>query len=217
VTNLDEEKQAAAQSAAELVEDGMRVGLGTGTTVAFLLPVLARRGIDARYVATSPQTEDVARRLGLHVTSFASLDELDLAIDGADQIAPGGWLVKGRGGAHLREKIVAASATRFVVIADSSKPVTTLHPPVPLELSTFGLSTTVRRLGDVRLRDVAPSPDGGVIGDYFGTFDDPAALAQRLSSTPGVTAHGLFDPSLVSEIIVGTGKTVTRSVPGGNQ
>lgn len=213
--SLDDEKRLAAENAVELVEDGMRVGLGTGSTVAFVLPVLARRRLDVLFIATSVRTETAARDLGLRVESFDSLDALDLAIDGADQIAPDGWLIKGAGGAHLREKIVAAAAERFVVIADSSKPVSVLRPPVPLELSAFGLISTLRRLETTRRRDVAPSPDGGVIADFFDTFDDPTALADRLSSTPGVLAHGLFAPSLVSDVIVSTGRTVTRSVPGG--
>jgi ribose 5-phosphate isomerase A len=211
----DEEKRAAAQSAAALVERGMRVGLGTGTTVAYLLDALGRIKPDATFVATSPATETAARTLGLRIESFDEIDHLDLAIDGADQIAPDGWLVKGRGGAHLREKIVAGAARRFVVIADSTKLVASLHPPVPLELSAFGLASTLRRLEPTKVRDAPRSPDGGVLADYTGQFTDPSVLANRLSSTPGVLAHGLFDPSLVSDIFVATGKTVTRSVPGG--
>ena len=117
-----------------------------------------------------------------------------MAIDGADQIAPDGWLVKGGGAAHTREKIVAAAADRFVVIADSSKPVAHLHPPIPLELLAFGLAATLRHLGAASLRDVPPSPDGGVIADFTGEVGDPAELAARLSATPGVVAHGLFPP-----------------------
>ncbi len=104
--SVEEEKRLAAETAAERIEPDSRVGLGTGTTVAYLLEAIARRGVRARYVATSPRTEESARSLGLIVEPFDALDELDLAIDGADQIAPDGWLVKGRGGAHLREKIV---------------------------------------------------------------------------------------------------------------
>lgn len=215
--SLDEEKRVAAETAAELVESGMRVGLGTGTTVAFLLSALGRSKPDARFVATSPRTEAVARELGLRVESFDEIDTLDLAIDGADQIDPSGWLVKGGGGAHLREKIVAGAARRFVVIADSSKPVTVLRAPIPLELSAFGLASTLRHLEPTQLRDAPRSPDGGVIADYLGEFNDPMELARRLSSTPGVLAHGLFAPTMVSEIIVATGKTVSRSVPGGNE
>jgi ribose 5-phosphate isomerase A len=213
--SLEDEKQLAADTAAELIEPDMVVGLGTGTTVAYLLAAISRRAVDARYVATSPHTADAARALGITVEDFGAIDELDLAIDGADQIAPDGWLVKGRGGAHLREKIVAASARRFVVIADSSKPVPTLHAPVPLELRAFGLSATMRELGSVTLRDADQSPDGGILADYHGDVGDPHELAERLESTPGVSAHGLFAPNLVSDIIVATAKTVTRSIPGG--
>ena len=132
--SIEDEKKLAAEAAAELVEDGMTVGLGTGSTVAFLLPALARRSLDIRCVATSPRTDTAARELGLDVETFANVDHFDLTIDGADQIAPDGWLVKGGGAAHTREKIVAAAADRFVVIADSSKPVEAIHGPVPLEL-----------------------------------------------------------------------------------
>jgi len=215
--SLEEEKRLAADTAAEMIEADTRVGLGTGTTVAYLLTAIARRAVRAHYVATSPHTADAARELGITIEEFGAIDELDLAIDGADQIAPDGWLIKGRGGAHLREKIVAASARRFVVIADSSKPVATLHAPVPLELRPFGLRATMRELGSVTLRDVGPSPDGGVLADYHGDVDDPRGLAERLESTPGVSAHGLFAPNLVSDIIVATAKTVTRSIPGGQQ
>ncbi len=215
--SIEHEKRLAADRAAQLIEPGMRVGLGSGTTVAYLLEAIALRGVEARYVATSRLTETSARSLGIVVDTFDEFDALDLAIDGADQITPDGWLVKGRGGAHLREKIVAASSRRFVVIADSSKYVTTLHPPVPLELRPFGLRATLRELGSVTLRDVERSPDGGVLADFHGDFDEPEALERRLSSTPGVSAHGLFAPSLVSEIIVATGKTVTTTTLGGQR
>ena len=166
----DTEKRIAAEAAAELVEDGMTVGLGTGSTVAHLLPAIAARGLSGiRCVATSVATEQQARELGIPVEEFSELKRLDIAIDGTDQVTPDGWLIKGGGGAHLREKIVAAAAERFIVIADSSKPVETLSAPVPLELFAFGLSSTLARLGDkVELRDVPFSPDGGVIADYRG-------------------------------------------------
>src|SRR6266511_4145636 len=140
----------------------MTVGLGTGSTVAHLLPALAQRKLSIRCVATSPATDGAARDLGLAVEEFESLDRLDITIDGADQIAPDGWLVKGGGGAHTREKIVAAAADQFVVIADSSKPVPALHAPVPLELLSFGLRATMRRVSPASLRDVPMSPAGGV-------------------------------------------------------
>jgi ribose 5-phosphate isomerase A len=201
--SLDMQKRAAAGLAAELVEAGMTVGLGTGTTVAHLLPAIARRNLDIRCVSTSPRTEAAARNLGLRVESFDLFDTIDLAIDGADQVAPDFWLIKGGGAAHTREKLVAAAAARFVVIVDSSKTVERLVSPVPLELVAFGLVSTLSRLGQVTLRGVEKSPDGGVIADYTGEIPEPLYLAERLSGTPGVVEHGLFPPGLVSSVIVG--------------
>lgn len=205
-SDTEAEKRLAAEAAARLVEDGMTVGLGTGSTVAHLLPALAQRDLKLRCVATSLETEERGLELGLAVEPFDSLDRLDIAIDGADQIAPNGWVIKGGGGAHTREKIVAAAARRFVVIADSSKPTERLQPPVPLELHRFGLSATLARLGElggVRRRDAAPSPDGGVIADYLGDVGDPSELAARLSAEPGVVDHGLFPATLVSDVLIG--------------
>ena len=205
------EKQLAAEAAALLVEDGMRVGLGTGSTMAFLLRALARRELSLRCVATSPATERAARDLGLEVEPFSgvnAVDELDIAIDGADQVAPSGWVVKGGGAAHTREKAVAAAAARFVVIVSADKLVELLRPPVPLELLEFGVAATLRRLGSVELRDVPRSPDGGVIADYTADFDDPAHLAAALSATVGVVEHGLFPPELVADVVVGRGDEV---------
>ena len=213
MTDVRSEKRLAAEAAADLVESGMRVGLGTGSTVAFLLEALAGRDLRIRCVATSVQTEQRADELGISVEPFDSFDRLDLAIDGADQIAPDGWLVKGGGAAHTREKIVAAAADRFVVIASSDKPVDSLGPPVPLELLAFGLEATLQAVGRVELRDVPTSPDGGVIADYLGPVDDPQALAARLDATPGIVAHGLFPPALVHEILVARGDRVQRLVP----
>jgi ribose 5-phosphate isomerase A len=190
---------------AELVCEGMRVGLGTGSTVAYLLPALAARAVnDVVYVATSPRTEQAARELGLDVRPFTRLGRLDLAIDGADQIDPTGWLVKGGGGAHTREKVVAAAAERFVVIASSNKLVATLAPPIPLELMPFGLQSTLRLLEPTELRPVPPTPDGGLLADYFGPVNEPSELATRLSQTPGIVEHGLFPPHLTSEVLVAT-------------
>jgi len=208
----DDEKRIAAEAAALLVEDGMTVGLGTGSTVEQLLPALARRGLSGiRCVATSVATEEQARGLGIPVEEFSSLEHLDIAIDGTDQVTPDGWLIKGGGAAHQREKIVAAAAERFVVIADSSKPVDALSAPVPLELLAFGLRSTLARLGpEVELRDVPHSPDGGVIADYRGAIGDPGALAARLAADPGISSHGLFSPDMVSEVLVGAGDAVNR-------
>ncbi|HBW19551.1 MAG TPA: ribose 5-phosphate isomerase A [Actinobacteria bacterium] len=210
--SVDDEKRAAAEAAAQLVTDGMTVGLGTGTTVSYLLPALARRRLSIRCVATSPRTEQMARDLGLAVESFGEIDHFDLTIDGTDQVTPDGWLIKGGGAAHTREKIVAAAASRFIVIGDSKKPVAALRPPVPVELMEFGLRATLRLLGSVTLRDVPRSPDGGVIGDYTAAFDDPAELAARLSATPGLVAHGLFPPELVAMVLIGRDGSVEQRV-----
>jgi ribose 5-phosphate isomerase A len=212
VTDADAEKRIAAEAAAELVGDGMTVGLGTGSTVAHLLPAIAARGLSGiRCVATSLATEEQARQLGIPVEEFSQLRQLDIAIDGTDQVTPDGWLIKGGGGAHLREKIVAAAAQRFIVIADSSKPVEALSAPVPLELFSFGIASTLERLGsEVALRDVPRSPDDGLIADFSGSIGDPAELAARLEADPGVAAHGLFPPDIVSAVLVGAGGTVER-------
>jgi ribose 5-phosphate isomerase A len=208
--DLEREKRVAAVAAAKLVEDGMTVGLGTGSTVAHLLDALAARGLSGiRCVATSHATERRAHELGLAVEDFDALDRLDIAIDGTDQVDPSGWLIKGGGGAHTREKIVAAAADRFVVIADSTKVVDALSAPVPVELHAFGLKATLRALGDVAVREGAPrSPDDGVIADVLVPFDDPAAHAAWLSGTPGVVDHGLFPAALVADVVIARGDDV---------
>jgi ribose 5-phosphate isomerase A len=213
VRAIEAEKRAAAETAAALVADGMLVGLGTGSTVAYLLPALAERRLDVRCIATSPQTEEAARNLGLPLEPFDSVDRLDLTIDGADQVDPSGWLVKGGGAAHTREKVVAAASDRFVVIVSSDKLVEAIGAPIPLELLPFGIPATLRALGLAQLRDVPPSPDGGVIADYLGPVDDPGELADRLAAIPGVVEHGLFSPLFVSEILVARDGSVERIEP----
>jgi ribose 5-phosphate isomerase A len=184
----------------------MRVGLGSGSTVAYLLEALGERSArgelgDIRCAATSPATEDAARALGLTVVGLDELGELDVAIDGADQVDRDRWLVKGGGAAHTREKIVAAAAHRFVVIVSEEKLVPRLHAPIPLELVPFAVQTTLAKVAPAQLRDVPRSPDGGLIADYLGPVEDARELAQRLSATPGVVEHGLFEPELVSSIV----------------
>ena len=221
---IERHKRLAARAAAELVQDGMLVGLGTGSTVAYLLEALGERERElgeARFAATSPATELTARALGLEVRELDELGELDLAIDGADQVDPQGWLIKGGGAAHTREKIVAASARRFVVIVSAEKLVGALTPPLPLELIGFGVQSTLRRLEQSQLRAqpsarvgvgsavasgseiVQRSPDGGLIADYLGPVGDPRELEARLSAVAGVIEHGLFEPEMVSLILSG--------------
>jgi ribose 5-phosphate isomerase A len=199
---IESEKRDAARAAASLVADGQLVGLGTGSTVAYLLPALAERRLAIRCVATSPETESRARELGLDVLPFTGVERLDIAIDGADQVDLDGWLVKGGGGAHTREKVVAAAAERFVVIVSSDKAVERIAPPIPLELMAFGIDATIATLGAVSLRDAPPSPDCGVIADSLEPFEDRAAFAASLDATPGVIGHGIFAPELCSDVLI---------------
>jgi ribose 5-phosphate isomerase A len=207
---VEDEKRLAAEAAAELAGDGMTIGLGTGSTVGYFLAVIARRGLRLRCVATSPRTEANARELGLSVEAFDTLERLDLAVDGADQVAPDGWVVKGGGGAHTREKVVAAAADRFVVIASSDKLVDAVEPPVPLEILAYGVAATLSRIAPAELREAAVSPDGGLIADYLGPVGEPGELAARLAATPGVVEHGLFPPELVAEVFVARDDEVIR-------
>jgi ribose 5-phosphate isomerase A len=176
-------------------------------------------------VATSPATELSARALGMTIRTLDELGELDMAIDGADQIDPMGWMVKGGGAAHTREKIVAAAANSFVVIASANKAVDALSAPVPLEVMRFGMQSTLAALAPARLRPQAvdgvaspsgwqESPDGGLIADYLGPVGDPRELSRRLSATPGLVEHGLFAPEMVSVILIAT-ESGLQQRPGG--
>jgi ribose 5-phosphate isomerase A len=213
VTDVEEQKRLAAEAAVGLVHDGLRVGLGSGSTVAYLIRALGARRPRARFVASSPASAEAALAEGLEVVS--GLDALDLTIDGADQVSPDGWLVKGGGRAHTREKVVVAASARFVVIVSQDKLVEAIRPPIPLELLRFEVEATLRACAPARLRDGPPSPDGGLIADYTGPIGDPAELAGRLDAVPGVVEHGLFPPALVHEILVGTPEGVQRIVPPG--
>jgi ribose 5-phosphate isomerase A len=208
--NVEREKKMAAVTAVDYLDDGMTVGLGTGSTVAYLIPAIAYRELDIACVATSPATENLATSHGLRVLPFDQLDHLDVAIDGADQVDPHGWLIKGGGGAHTREKIVASAARRFIVIVSANKLVGRLRPPVPLELLAFGLPSTLRLLmGDVRIRpDALRTPDGGVLADWYGEVEDPIALSKHFSFLPGVVSHGLFQPALTERVLIGRGTQV---------
>ena len=202
----DADKQAAALAAADEVKDGMLVGLGTGSTAVFLIDELGRRfakGLKFQAVATSIASERQARGLGIPVLPFAEVAQIDLAIDGADEIDPQLRAIKGAGGAMLREKCVAASAARMIVIADSSKQVAQLGGtmPVPCETLPFALAFVRRALEQLGARVVLREKDGApyrtdqdnlIFDCHFGPIADPAALAARLSSIPGMLGHGLF-------------------------
>jgi len=199
------EKRRAGESAAGLVTDGQTVGLGTGSTAAHAIRALGEAvadGLDVEGVATSFASRQLAREAGVPLASLADVARIDVAIDGADQVA-GGDLVKGGGAAHAREKVVAAASDRFVVVVDPSKEAPILDHPVPVEVLPAARATVERRLreagGDPSLRS-AERKDGPVVTDNgnlvldceFGPIEDPAGLARTLSVTPGVVDHGLF-------------------------
>ncbi|HZW28193.1 MAG TPA: ribose-5-phosphate isomerase RpiA [Trueperaceae bacterium] len=203
----DGQKRDAAAAALELVEDGMTLGLGTGSTAYWFVAGVAERLRSGalqrvRGVPTSEATARQAREAGIELVDLPAAG-VDLAVDGMDELAPGLDAVKGLGGALLREKVVAASARAFVLIGDESKLVSRLgeKAPVPVEVVRFGLARTVRLLGAlggeavVRERDGAPvvTDNGNLVVDlrFAGRFD-PEELAAELSALPGVVEHGLF-------------------------
>jgi ribose 5-phosphate isomerase A len=222
----DDSKRLAAGKALELVTPGMRLGLGTGTTAAHFVELLATRvadGLDVVCVPTSERTRTQAELRAIPLTSIDALPELDLTVDGADEFDPEMRLIKGGGGALLREKIIAMASKRMIVIADSSKSVAVLGKfPLPVEVNVFGLAATKRMIltaaracgcdGEVRLRK---TPGGQafvsdnshyIVDCFFGAIADPDRLADRLAAIPGVGEHGLF---------IGIAKAVISAGPAG--
>jgi ribose 5-phosphate isomerase A len=221
----EDQKRRAGEAAANAVEDGMVVGLGTGSTAAHAIAAIGRRadaGLDVRGVPTSYQSRALAIDSGIPLTSMDEVDGVDLAIDGADQVAF--WdLIKGGGAAHAREKIVDASAERLLIVVDPSKQAETLSLPVPVEVLPAAravVSGGISDLGGEPALRAAERKDGPVVTDNgnvvldgdFGRIEDPAGLATSLASLPGVVAHGLF-VDMVDAVYVGTqdGVEVTRS------
>jgi ribose 5-phosphate isomerase A len=217
-TDQDGLKRLAAAAAIAEVEDGMVLGLGSGSTAAFAVEALAARvaqGLDVAAIPTSEQTAAQARRLGIRLSSFAEHRRIDITIDGADEVEIATLnLIKGRGGALLREKIVASASDRMVVIVDEGKLVDRLgqHAPVPVEIVAFGWQVTLDRLADLgarpTLRVVGDEPyrtdSGNHIADCaFGEIDDPADLERRLAAITGVVESGLFI-GLAARVLVGT-------------
>jgi ribose 5-phosphate isomerase A len=212
MSNADDLKRQAAAKALELVKPGMRLGLGTGSTAAHLVDLLGQRvaqGLEVRCVPTSERTRAQAQSLGIPLADFDDLPELDLTIDGTDEFDPHLRLIKGGGGALLREKIVATASHRMVVITDASKAVARLGKfPLPVEVNRFGIEATRRLIlreaaragceGPLSLRGAergAPFvTDGGhhIFDCAFGTIPAPEDLAARLVAIPGVVEHGLF-------------------------
>ena len=230
--SAEAEKRAAGEAAAALVRDGMTVGLGTGSTAAFFVRALGARvaneGLKLRGVATSQSTETLAADVGIPLLDLDEAGEIDLTVDGADEIGPGLSLIKGGGAALLREKLVWEASRRCVVIGDSAKRVKALGAyPLPVEVVAFGHKTTARRLFDalaecdlgaapalrVRNGEVVRTDGGGVIYDIAcGMIPDPSALADALKSVTGVVEHGLF-LDLADEALVGKAGAVEQHFP----
>lgn len=227
MTPSDSLKLAAAETAVAQITDGMIVGLGTGSTAKHAVDVIGRRvaqGLRVIGIPTSERTAEQARGLKIPLASFADYAKLDIAIDGADEVELGPLnLVKGLGGALLREKIVAGAAARFIVIVDESKLVKQLgtHAPLPVEVVPFGWEVTARKLrelgGDPKMRMNADKPyitDGGhyILDTSFGPIQNAAKLQQQLDGVVGVVEHGLF-VGMTSQVIIGTPKGTQTLTP----
>lgn len=210
--NAEQFKRAAAAKALDFVRPGMRLGLGTGSTAKHFVELLGERvrnGLDVIGVPTSEATRADADRVGIALTTLDDTPELDLTVDGADEIGPDLTLIKGGGGALLREKIVAAASGRMLVIADDSKYVPVLGRfPLPVEIAPFGAGATLRAVHAAVASVQASGPldlrrgrdghafvtDGGhwIVDAALGRIEDPAVLARALAAVPGVMEHGLF-------------------------
>jgi ribose 5-phosphate isomerase A len=219
--DMDGLKRQAAARALEHVRDGMKLGLGTGSTAKHFVELLGERvraGLDVIGVPTSEATRADAIRCGIKLTTLDDIDRLDLTVDGADEIDPALDVIKGGGGALLREKIVAAASDRMIVIADDSKWVEMLGRfPLPVEVIPFGLAATLRAIGKAFAESGVAGPmtvrkggdghafvtDGGhwIVDAHLGRIPDVAGLADLLSSIPGVVEHGLF-VGLVSMVVL---------------
>ena len=225
----DLQKKNAGEAAAAIIQPGMTVGLGTGSTAAWFVKALAARNLaDLRCVPTSEATADLARSLGLPLTTLEDVARIDITVDGADEVGPGLALIKGGGAALLREKLVWEASDRCVVIADAAKVVKQLGKfALPIEVVAFGHKTTANRIADVladheigmpaRLRTadrgIVRTDGGNVIYDAAcGVIADPARLAADLKSLTGVVEHGLF-LDLAEEAIIGTDGGVETLTP----
>lgn len=219
--NLNQEKQIAARESLRFINDGDIVGLGTGSTVYYTLQFLAERvhqGLKILGIATSKQTEKIAEELDIPLTTLDQHQDIDVDIDGADEIDPQMSLIKGGGGAFLREKIVASAAKKLVIVADSTKQVSILgKAPLPVEVVPFAqalVAKELRALGAVvNLRqnknsETLVTDEGHHILDCtFGQIDDPHSLALQLEEIPGVVGHGLFI-GMADVVLIGKGDTV---------
>ncbi|HEY2356601.1 MAG TPA: ribose-5-phosphate isomerase RpiA [Phenylobacterium sp.] len=228
MSDAEAQKRAAGEAAAALVEDGMVVGLGTGSTAAWFVKALGARRLDITCVATSLATAELATSLGMRIAELGETRPIDLTVDGADEIGPGLSLIKGGGAALLREKLVWEASRRCVVIADAAKSVSTLGKfPLPIEVVAFGHTITALRICDalsecdigvaprLRMKDGQPvRTDGGnlIYDAACGRIEEPAALASALKSVTGVVEHGLF-LDLAEQALIGGPSGVTTLDP----
>jgi ribose 5-phosphate isomerase A len=201
-------KEEAGRHAAGYVTDGMKVGLGTGSTVYWTIVELGERAPDIICTATSVQTHELATSLGLRVISPDEIGSLDIAIDGADEVDPAFNLTKGGGAAHTREKIIASMSQRFIVVVDESKIVEALGPfGTPLEVLDFAPGVVTSAVLALGARSVTTrerrSDNGNLVMDaQFGSIADPVALGAALSLVPGIVEHGIFPGAMVERIVV---------------
>jgi len=217
----DREKEAAALAAVKLVRDGDIVGLGTGSTAAYAIRFLGQRvqaGLKIRGIPTSIHTQEAAASLGIPLTTLDEFQKIDITIDGADEVDPKLRLIKGGGGALLREKIVASASRNLVIIADSSKRVSMLGKfPVPVEVIKFAEAVVANKIAAFGAEVVVRGASSGrpfitdegnhILDCNFGQIPDPPALARRLENTPGVVEHGLFI-GMASAVLIGEGDQV---------
>lgn len=217
-------KKAAGEKATEWVKSGMTLGLGTGSTAYWTilkLGEMVRQGLNIRAVATSQQSEDLARKLSIPIVSFSDINCIDLDIDGADEVDGNLCLIKGGGGALLREKIVAVNSSKMIVVADAGKLVPALgHFPLPVEIVPFGSELTLRALKKLngapvlRMKGTMPykTDNGNLIADcHFGQIQDPVKLSQQINSIPGVAENGLFI-NMADILVIGNDQGETRII-----
>jgi len=219
----DQEKETAARSSLQFIRDGQVIGLGTGSTAAYFIKLLGERvreGLKIRGIPTSVRSRDLAESLGIPLTTLDECQEIDVTVDGADEVDPQLRLIKGGGGALLREKIVASATKQFIVVADASKQVPKLGKfPLPVEVIKFAQALVAKRIralgADVQLRR---EPDGKpyltdennyILDCRFGEIQDADTLARQLSEMPGVVEHGLFI-SMASVVLFARGSEIVE-------
>ncbi len=215
----DRAKKRVGEYAASFVEDGMAVGLGTGSTAYFFILALAAAQREIVCVPTSEQTRELAEKTGLRLVPAGDVEKLHICVDGADEVDRGLNLVKGGGGAHAREKIIATMADHFIVVVDDCKMVERLGAfGVPVEVLAFGQAIVARRLREMGATDIAVWEDlsdngNPVLNAAFPLIDDPGELACAISQLPGVVEHGIFPARLVSRVLVAGEKGIRELVP----